>query len=569
MHEDMPWLRFYGDIPSTRDYPRTTMYEAIVTAAGKTPTQLAYDFLDLAVTYQEFATQIDAFAGGLASLGLKKGDRITVCLPTCPQALIAFYAANKLGVAVSLIHPMCSSEQIGALLKLTGSTVAVALDDDFAKFEMAHDGGPLTTLVVTSLREPLPGAARVDLPRPSAPLRVERWGDLMRGPFPPAARADSGPDDLAAIMYSSGTTGVPKGIMLSNYNFISEGMMVFAWWKASHGDVPPVVAAVPPISHAFGLGVCCNAFLMNGGTTILVPEFTPAILCDIIRRKRPTSFAGVPVLFDALSRDPAFQALDLSCLRMVGCGSDTLPATVKERFDETVRRAGGDVKLVEGYGLTEAVSGILGTPPDGYREGSVGIPFPDIRAKIVRLGTMEEALPGQDGELCVHGPPVMLGYLNDPEGTRKVLQTHADGRVWLHTGDIFSMDEDGYVYFKLRLKRMIRASGANVYPTRVESVLYRHPDVQDACVIGRAVEGGDEQVKAVVVLKDPAKEGSEMVRALVAHCQRSLSEPECPDEVVFRTTLPLSPVGKVAYTVLVAEDLARRAGGGSDSARGT
>ena len=296
----------------------------------------------------------------------------------------------------------------------------------------------------------------------------------MKGSYPPAPKADMGTDEMAVILFSGGTTGVPKGIMLSNFNFISEGMQVSVWGSLGGGDA---ILAILPIFHGFGLGVCVNAAFMGGGKSILVPQFTPEIVADLIKKKRPNFVVGVPTLFEALCSNPVFQKADLSCLRATFSGADTLPRPVKERFEAVVKERGGNVQLLEGYGLTEAVTAIMATPLNQYREGSVGLPFPDMLAKIVTTGTTEEAPVGEEGEICVHGPAVMLGYLDQPEETANTLKTHADGKVWLHTGDIGTMDADGFFYFKLRQKRMIKSSGMNVYPAQVEDVLYRHPDV--------------------------------------------------------------------------------------------
>jgi long-chain acyl-CoA synthetase len=273
---------------------------------------------------------------------------------------------------------------------------------------------------------------------------VKQWRRLMAGSYPPSPKSSMGPDDMAAILYSGGTTGLPKGIMLSNYNFISEGIMTSAFRKITHGDAHMVMVASLPIFHGFGLGICCNAMFMSGATSILVPSFTPDTLAEIIRKKKPNSISGVPTLYDALSRSPILQDADLSCLLSATCGADTLPRTVKDRFEEIVKSRGGSVQLVEGYGLTEAVTGIMVTPANAYREGSVGIPYPDIDAKIVKVGTQEIIPVGEEGELCISGPAVMLGYLEQPEETAGTLQRHADGKIWLHTGDIFSMSEEGF-----------------------------------------------------------------------------------------------------------------------------
>ena len=548
MFEKKPWLKFYSDAQKTIDYPRVTLYQALMRTVEQFPERTAYDFLDYEVTYRQFAGQIDSFANALAALGMKKGDRITVAMPTCPQGIICFYAANKLGVVASMIHPLSTAREIEFYLNVSKSNSALTMVEHFDKFNEVKDATPLKTIILTGLKDQIPGSATIELPEPVPGLRIEPWKDLMNGPFPAAPKVPMGTDEMAVILYSGGTTGRPKGIMLSNYNFITEGIQ--AAGTGAFGPQPVVIVASLPIFHGFGLGIACNAMFMTGGTSILVPAFTPDILADIIIRKRPTSITGVPTFYDALTRNPVFQSADLSCLKSTTVGADTLPWTVKERFEETVTRQGGTVQLLEGYGLTEAVTGIMVTPLDCYREASVGIPYPDVLAKVVGIGTQEEVPAGEEGELCIWGSPVMLGYLDQPEETAKTLQKHADGRIWLHTGDIFTMDEDGYFYFKLRLKRMIKSSGMNVYPAQVEAVLYDHPDVRDACVIGVPDETQVQRVKAFVVLKDKTKAGPDEAKVLIDHCRENLIKWSCPREVEFRESLPLTRVGKIAYTEL-------------------
>ncbi len=556
LYEQKPWTKFYGEVSATIEYPRVTMYEALMKTAREYPDRIAYDFMDYTSTYANFVKEIDTCAGALASLGLKQGERITISMPTTPQGLICFYAANKLGSVASMIHPLSTAKEISFYLNISKSRFALTLDDFYDKFKEVKNETPLEILILTGMMDCVPGKDTGSVSAHPDPM-VKRWKALMAGSYPPIPKSSMGADDLAVILYSGGTTGLPKGIMLSNYNFISEGLMVSEWRKTSGGNEPTVMLAILPIFHGFGLGVCCNAMFMGGNTSILVPQFTPDIVAELIKKKRPTTLSGVPTLYDALCRNPIFQSTDLSCLRTTSSGADTLPRTVKERFEEIVQRQGGSVKLVEGYGLTEAVTGIMSTPVNGYREGSVGIPFPDMLAKIVKVGTTEEVPVGEEGELCLHGPAVMLGYLEQPEETAETLKKHADGRIWLHTGDIFSMDEDGYFYFKLRLKRMIKSSGMNVYPAQVEAILYKHPEVRDACVIGVPDEAQVERVKAFVVLKDKAKAGPEMEKALIKHCQDNLIKWSCPREVEFRESLPLTRVGKVAFNVLEQEEIAK------------
>jgi long-chain acyl-CoA synthetase len=559
MYEKKPWLKFYGDVPQSLDYPRVTMYEALMQTVDRYPERIAYDFFDYTSTYRQFARDIDTCSNALAALGLKQGDRITISMPTSPQGIICFYAANKLGAVASMIHPLSTATEIAYYLNVSKSRIALTLDMFYDKFKEVKGTTPLETLILTGVFDSMTGTEKAGAKGAHPDSMVHWWNDLMTANYPEAPKANMGTDELAVILYSGGTTGFPKGIMLSNYNFIAEGMMTYEWSDKGIGGIhePPVMLAILPIFHGFGLGICCNAMFMGGGKVILVPQFTPEIVADLVVKKRPSFLTGVPTLYDALSTNPVFQNADLSCLTTTTCGADTLPAAVKQRFEEVVKKQGGNVTLIEGYGLTEAVTGIMVTPIQAYREGSVGVPLPDMLAKVVRIGTTEEAALGEEGELCVSGPAVMQGYLEHPQETAEVLRKHADGRLWLHTGDIFTMDKDGYFYFKLRLKRMIKSSGMNVYPAQVEDILYKHPDVAGACVIGVPDEKQVERVKAFVVLKDPHKNNPETAKTLIDYCREHLIKWSCPREVEFRDSLPLTRVGKIAFTELEKEEIAK------------
>ncbi|MBN1474562.1 MAG: AMP-binding protein [Syntrophaceae bacterium] len=562
MYEKKPWLKFYGQVPHTLEYPRVSLYEAVRLSAGEKLDDPAYDFMGHTSTYRRFMEEIDHCAEALAAIGVKKGDSITISMPTSPQGIICFYAANKLGAVSSMIHPLSTAKEIEFYLNIAKSKFALTLDAFYGKFKEVKEKTPLTKLILARIPDYLPPLKRIGfnltmgrkIPKVPKDPMVIWWRDLMRGSYPPAPEVKVETDDLAVILYSGGTTGVPKGIMLSNMNFISEGKMVSEWGKMGDGDS---ILAILPIFHGFGLGVCVNSCFMGGGKTILVPTFTPETVAELVYKHKPSFVVGVPTLYDALSRNPKFCKADLSCLRGTFSGADTLPRTVKERFEEVVKKQGGTVQLLEGYGLTEAVTAIMSMPLNQYREGSIGVPFPDMLAKIVRTGTTEEAPCGEEGEICVSGPAIMMGYLDQPQETADTLRKHPDGKIWLHTGDIGTMDEDGFFYFKLRQKRMIKSSGMNVYPAQVEDILYRHPDVQEACVIGVPDEAQIQRVKGFVVLKDAKKASPEMEKQLINFCQEHLIKWSCPREIEFRESLPKTLVGKVAFNVLEKEEIAK------------
>jgi long-chain acyl-CoA synthetase len=465
-------------------------------------------------------------------------------MPTTPQGIICFYAINKIGAIASMIHPLNPPKQVEFFLNLSNSTFALTIDRVYPNFEKIMDKTSLKVLILTQL-----GNEIVEVP---ANPKIHWWNDIMANSYSEIPKAEMDPDEVAVILYSGGTTGVPKGILLSNYNFIAEGTQVATWMALSDKDS---ALAILPIFHGFGLGVCVNAIFMGGGKSILVPSFTPDQVAELIKTKKPNLIFGVPTLYEALNRNPKFQNTDLSFLKAAFCGADTLPRTTKEKFEKICRNNGSNVQLREGYGLTEAVTGICAMPLGEYREGSIGIPFPDMMMKIVELETIKEAAVGQEGELCIHGPAVMLGYLDKPEETAKTLKKHEYGKIWLHTGDIGRMDEDGFFYFKIRLKRMIKSSGFNVYPAQVEDVLYKHPHVLEACVIGIPDEKQVQIVKAFVVLKDPSKESLEMEKELINYCKENLIKWSCPREIKFSKQLPKTLVGKIDFKALEAQEI--------------
>jgi long-chain acyl-CoA synthetase len=557
-----PWLRFYGDVPASLEYPSVTVDAAVAATARRFPDALAFDFLGTTATYRELEASIERCAGGLASHGLRAGDRITISTPTCPQGVIAFYAASRIGAIPSMIHPLSTEPEIEAYLRLSNSRFALTLDAFYGRFADMRDRTPLETLVLARIPDYLPLLKRIGfwltrgrkVPRVPSSAPVVWWSDLLRAGGSPLEPSGAAPDDLAAILYSGGTTGTPKGIMLSHANFVREGMQAAAWVGLTERDV---VLAVLPIFHGFGLGVLVNASLMAGATVVMVPIFNPATVAKLMRTKRPTLMAGVPTLYEALTRDPALGTSDLSSLRAAFSGADTLPRPVKERFEALVADRGGRARLLEGYGLTETVTAVMCMPLDEYREGSIGVPFPDSLAAICTPGTSEELPAGDEGEICISGPAVMIGYLDNPEATAEALRVHRDGRVWLHTGDIGHRDEDGFFYFRARLKRMIKSSGFNVYPTEVEAVLERHPAVAAACVIGVPDAAQGQRVKAFVAPVEPARADDSLAAELIEHCRRELIRWSCPREVEFREALPVTKVGKIDYVALEREEASR------------
>lgn len=558
MYETRPWLRFYGGVPETLDYPRLRLDEIVARSADRFPDLVAYHFLGRTATYAQLHEAIERCAAGLVAQGVRTGDRVTIALPTSPQGVVAFYAVSRVGAVSSMIHPLSTPEEIAHYLSLSHSRLAITLDGLYDRFAEVRANTPLETIVLTRISDELPLVKRVGYwvtttrkaQRIPASADVVWWSELVDGRSAPAAVPATGPEELGTIFYSSGTTGAPKGIMLSHAGVTSEALEVAAWVSLDERDV---LLAVLPIFHGFGLAALVHAGLVSGAKLVLLPRFSPTTVAKVMRSEHPTLMAGVPTLYEALAHHPALRRADLSMLRAAYSGADTLRPSVRGAFEQLVRERGGTVRLIEGYGLTEAVTAIMCNPLHRPRDGSIGIPFPDILAKICEPGTDHELEAGREGEICISGPPLMLGYLDNPEATAKTLKQHADGRTWLHTEDIGSTDEEGYFTFACRRKRMIKSSGFNVYPAQVEAVLDEHPAVGASCVIGVSDEAQGERVKAFVIARDERAAGDALAAELTAYCQSRLIKWSCPREIEFRSRLPLTRIGKIDYVALSRE----------------
>ena len=562
-----PWLRFYGKVPAHLDYPEGSMMDAVMAVAEKQPDTVAYTFQGVKTTYRQLVEQAHRVARAFAAAGVKKDDRVTVCLPNCPQAVLCFYGLNLIGAVATMIHPLSSVGEIAFYLRDSGSRVAVTLDQFYGKFQEVMREQPLDRLVVATVGDALSPLLRagywltqgrkLKTPPPAPP--AETWRDFLRAgdAYEQPYLVRRAAEDPAVILFSGGTTGVTKGILLSNLNFNALGTQTIA--MATTFEPGQSMLAAMPIFHGFGLGVCIHTILIAGGTSILVPRVSVESYARLLKKEQPTYIAGVPTLFEGITRNPYMREVNLACLRGVFSGGDSLSIELKKKFDLFLREHGATVQVREGYGTTECVTASCLTPYDMYREGSIGLPFPDTYYKIVRTGTTDELPYGQEGEICLTGPSMMLGYVNQPEETANAMRVHpADGLTWVHTGDLGYMDEDGFVYFRQRIKRMIVTSGYNVYPSQLENIIDAHEAVQMSCVIGVPDSYKMQKVKAFIVLRDGVAGTPELMESIWAHCRRHIAKYAMPYEIEVRESLPKTLVGKVAYTVLEKEELARQ-----------
>ncbi|MGH7233117.1 MAG: long-chain-fatty-acid--CoA ligase [Nitrospiraceae bacterium] len=559
------WMRRYDQgVPPACSYPDGTVSDLLRDSAAKFPTSIALLFYGRRIGFSELDDLSTRFAFSLRSLGVREGDRVALMLPNIPQAIIGYYGALKAGAIVVPTNPLYVSRELEIQLQDSASETLVALDLFYPRIEAIRDLAPLKRIILTSVRDFLPPFRRLLYPI-KAKLNgrwivIEKHPPLydflqLLDPVPSESMANaplpsSHPNNVAMLQYTGGTTGTPKGVMLTHRNIV-----VNAWqcriWVPDFAEGREVFLGVIPFFHVYGLSTCQNLAMMTGSTVILLPRFEVKEVLQAIHRYRVTVFSGIPMMFMRITECPTVDRYDLRSLRACLSGASPLHAEVQDRFERLT-----GVKISEGYGLTEAGPVTHCNPIYGDRpRGAIGVPFPDTDARIVDLETGEIPVAlGEVGELVVRGPQVMPGYWNNEAETGAVLR---DG--WLHTGDVVRQDETGFFFLVDRKKDMIKCRGENVYPREVEEILFRHPSVREAVVVGIPHRQYGETVKAFVVLLNgqPVTE-----QELIAHCRRSLAAFKVPSSIVFRQELPRTLIGKVLRRALRDEEASRTAADG-------
>ena len=560
-----PWVDSLGDLPHHLEYPDCSMISLIEKRAQENPDLDAYIFFGKKTNYGRMMDDINQCAKGLKAIGVKKGDRVTVALPNCPQGVTIFYAINMIGAVASMIHPLSSEKEIEFFINDSKSVMAITLDQFYGKFDAIRKNVCIRNLVITSIKDvvSLPVKIGYNLTEGRKHDKVPKdadiilWKDLMgRGrTYVGEYRDENDAGDASVILYSGGTTGLNKGILLSSYNFNALAMQTAG--VNPNYKVGDRMLTVMPIFHGFGLGISVHTVLVHGGCCILVPRFTPQSYAKLMMKYKCNYIAGVPALFEALIRMPKMENVDLSFLKGMFSGGDSLSIELKKKVDNYLYEHNSSIQVREGYGTTECVTASCLTPIHTAVEGSIGLPMPDMFYKIVEPGTENELPYGETGEICLAGPTVMLGYLDQPEETANTLRTHADGMTWVHTGDLGSMDDRGFVYFKQRLKRIIITNGYNVYPSQLENAFDAHEKVHMSCIIGVPDPIKKQKVKAFIMLKPDIKPSDDVKSELMEYAKKNISKYALPYDIEFREDLPKTLVGKVAYRILEEEELSK------------
>ena len=562
-----PWLKFYEEdhIPEHIEFPDCSMVDMIIQSAEKWPDNIAYIYYGHKVTYKNFVKKIEKTARALKNYGVKEGDRVTICMPNTPEGITMVYAVNMVGAICNMVHPLSSEKELEYYIKVAESKYVLVFDAVFDKIYKLRDTAQLERIIVVRpsdglgfLKQRMYKLLHVKKVRlPSSDNRVVLWEDFIANSYfyQGNYHEERGGEDPAIIMYSGGTTGAPKAVLLSNRNINAESICDASMIRQIEPGA--TVLSILPLFHCFGLGVCIHTPLCKGMGCILIPAFSHKQFGEIIRKNEPNFIVGVPTLFEALV-NTKFKSNDLKSVTSVTCGGDALTQTLRDKVNNCLKNHGSSAKIRVGYGLTEGSGAVCLSPEHAFTDGIIGVPFPDTDFKIVQNNTFKELPTGEEGEICISGPLVMMGYLGDEAETAQVLRLHDDGKLWLHTGDLGYVGKDGLIYFAQRLKRMIISSGYNIYPTHIESIINSHEAVLTSTVIGIDHPYKGQVPKAFVVLKPGYKPGRRIEREIRELLERNIPIYALPAAYDFRDKLPQTKIGKVAFRELEKEEKSQK-----------
>lgn len=561
-----PWKKFYKAKDLRIEVPDISIYEMFRKSVLKNSERPAINYYGKVIDYRTFLAKVDKASKAFKNQGIRYGDVVTICMPNTPEALICFYALNRIGAICNFIHPLSGEEEIKHYIVSTKSVMLLMIDLCYDKIKNFIEKTDVYKVIVVSASDSMPFYLKIGykltqsfkINRPKRSDLFIYYKDFMR-----IADKDKfsnnvklGKDTPAVILHSGGTTGTPKGIVLSNGNFnaLSEqAKVVFA--DVKQGDR---VLGIMPIFHGFGLGVSINTPFVLGCEVILIPQFNSRKFDKLLEKYHPNVMFGVPTLYEALTNTNN-DRLDLSCLKYVISGGDSLSKKLSDRINEYLLNHNSKVRVSQGFGMTESLAAVALAYGKANVEGSIGIPFPGTNIMIVKPGTQKEVPYGEDGEICINGPTVMLGYLDNEKETNEMLQIHKDGVLWLHTGDMGMMTKDGIIYYRQRIKRMIISSGYNIYPSRVEEVIESYPAVLKCTVVGIPHPYKVEVAKAYIVLKR-GHSPLLLKEDIINYCKKNLAAYCVPYEFEFRKSLPKTLIGKVDFKKLQQENNEIRAG---------
>lgn len=550
-NKEKPWLKYYGDVPESLNYFNGSMYDYLKDTVSKNEKRSAYSFYGNEVTFKSFMKKIDKVASALKEFNIVENECVTICMPNTPESFALIYAINKIGAICNIIHPLSSTSDIERAVKETNSSIIFCSDVAMPKARHIKVKHFIMVPTSESLGKFLKTLYNI---KSSLNMKLEEgmltWNEFLNYGVSEDTYVKRDPNSPAAIIYSGGTTGKPKGIIISNANFNAMALQTASVCKyISPGH--SVLSALP-IFHVFGLALCTHTCLVAGMKCIIVPQLNTKKINKELKKYKPSVYPAVPSLLKMSMNDSDPGSNAFKDIKVVVVGGDYLSPQVKSEYEEYLKAHGSSAVVKSGYGLSEACGFCCCTAEVDEKhvnnhKGTLGIPNPDMIVKIFEPNSDIEKSLGDVGEICITGPTLMMGYINEDEETKKTLVIHNDGKTWLHTGDLGYMDKDGFIFYTSRLKRMIITNGYNVYPIELEDIINKCKYVDTCTVVGIPHKIKSQTPKAVIVLKSNVQDTPEVREEIRRYCYKNIAKYAVPTEYEFRTSLPKTAVGKVAY----------------------
>lgn len=550
-NKEKPWLKYYGDVPESLNYFNGSMYDYLKDTASKNEKRSAYSFYGNEVTFKSFMKKIDKVASALKEFNIVENECVTICMPNTPESFALIYAINKIGAICNIIHPLSSTSDIERALKETNSSIIFCSDVAMPKARHIKVKHFIMVPTSESLGKFLKTLYNI---KSSLNMKLEEgmltWNEFLNYGVSEDTYVKRDPNSPAAIIYSGGTTGKPKGIIISNANFNAMALQTANLCEYIRPGYS--VLSALPIFHVFGLALCTHTCLVAGMKCIIVPQLNTKKINKELRKYKPSVYPAVPSLLKMSMNDSDPGSNAFKDIKVVVVGGDYLSPQVKNEYEEYLKTHGSSAVVKVGYGLSEACGFCCCTAQVDEKhvnnhKGTLGIPNPDMIVKIFEPDSDVEKSVGDVGEICITGPTLMMGYINEDEETKKTLVIHNDGRTWLHTGDLGYMDKDGFIFYTSRLKRMIITNGYNVYPIELEDIINKCKYVDTCTVVGIPHKIKSQTPKAVIVLKSNVQDTPEVREEIRRYCYKNIAKYAVPTEYEFRTSLPKTAVGKVAY----------------------
>ena len=551
--KELPWFKYYGKMPKRLKYFEGSLYEYMENTAIKYPNNCALEFFNKKMTYKRLLEEIDELALSLSNDGIKENDIVTICMANSPEAVVAFYAINKIGAISNIIHPLSSENEIKDFIQNTNSQIVFASDILYDSMINISKDIELKKVVICPLSNKMDTMHKILYNVFKSPKMVDMpddfilYNDYLTISLDTFKTVHRNYDDDAVILYSGGTTGTPKGVVLSNLCFNAISLQYSYVIEAHPSDS---ILSYLPIFHGFGLCVAIHTPLTYGMRCVLDPKIDVKKINSILKKKKINFLPVIPALLNVMVKDKTLSKNAFSNLRYIVSGGDFLNIELKERAEKFVKNHGSSAKIIVGYGLTEAMAAVCASIEPNYKKKSVGVPLPDNRYKIVKVDTHIPCEPNEVGEICLTGPSLMSRYFKNDEETFKALQVHDDGLLWLHTGDLGYYGNDDVLYFETRKKRVIISNGFNIYPSYIEEVLNKHPYVETSIVVGQKDKDKAQVAKAVIVLKDEIEDSEKTKNEIKLYLKQSISKYAVPKIYEFTKELPKTKVGKVDFKAL-------------------